>query len=34
MTMAKRDSMSSETVTAPGELKVRIDISGLYELGR
>jgi uncharacterized protein YggE len=34
MMMTKRANMAAETVVAPGELTVRIDISGLYELAR
>ena len=33
MSFAKRDATVSGTAVSPGELKVRIDINGLYELG-
>jgi uncharacterized protein YggE len=34
MAQMKRESMAADTSVAPGELRVRIDVSGLYELGR
>jgi uncharacterized protein YggE len=34
MTAMKRGAMAAETSVAAGELKVRIDIDGLYELAR
>lgn len=34
MRMAANDMAQAETAIAPGELNVRIDVSGMYELGR
>ena len=34
MRMAMKGDMAAQTEVSPGELKVRIDVTGLYELGR